>query len=687
METIVELLKSPGAHALGWTLIHSLWQGFFCFLLGIAMMRFIPSRQSAIRYVSSVGVLVLMLISSIITFIIVYPQAAPEIAQAPSLVQFAAFNQPVAQSTSTFQQLLRNAGAFMSGQMGLVSAVWMVGALFFLLRIVSGYWYIGFIRRSVQPVGALWQQQVDALAARLDIQRFVVVAQSELINAPIVLGYLKPAILVPVGMFSGLTTEQLEAIFVHELMHIRRGDYLVNLAQTILEAIYFFNPFAWMLSASIRREREHCCDDGVVSNYGNAIDYVRALATLEEVKLSRPMTALSLAEDKNQLLNRIRRIMEKSVHRYSSRDRMVPAVLLVVGVICASWLTIQSRDQQVVKRNQQDEGMPAAMAQLVSDTTTNPKSGAYYHYSVTTVDKDGKEDTKVVEGYSEDGNVHQSVAGVPPAVPVEPMEPVEPIDQFILAGPMEPMILKIDPFHQPDVLVIPPTPGTLPMVPFVPPMPMKLAMDFNYIGFDTIPGSNGSWENFGREFEESFRERFGDFYQEHEQDMKEMMKELETKFGDDQALQRNAGELTRLKEMMLRDQEWSRNAEEMSKLSDEIKRENLAHFEDAQHAMDLARIQFKIDQARLLDMSQLNKEMERLNHDLKEMEDRMQAAQDRVHQEAVKDGYLKKGEKINNIHINDDSMEINGKKIKPADAKRYREIMDDAQARPDQHRK
>ena len=116
--------------------------------------------------------------------------------------------------------------------------------------------------------------------------------------------------------------------------------------QSFMEAIYFFNPFVWMISGIIRQEREHCCDDAVVKFYGNPLAYVRALATLEETRFSKSGLALSFAQDKNQLLNRIKRIMEKSVTTYSGRERIIPVALLIIGLICASWLTIQSREAE-----------------------------------------------------------------------------------------------------------------------------------------------------------------------------------------------------------------------------------------------------------------------------------------------------------------------------------------------------
>ena len=158
-------------------------------------------------------------------------------------------------------------------------------------------------------------------------------------------------ILIPIGMCTSLSTEQLETIFLHEIAHIRRKDYLINLLQLMVEAIYFFNPFVWIVSGIMKREREHCCDDAVVQLHGNAKAYAHALATLEELRLSKVGLSLSLAENKNQLLNRVKRLMEKSVKNYSGRERIIPALLLVIGLICASWISTHTSKTELSSIN------------------------------------------------------------------------------------------------------------------------------------------------------------------------------------------------------------------------------------------------------------------------------------------------------------------------------------------------
>lgn len=628
METIVNLWHGAVAQALGWTLIHSLWQGLLCFLLGVALLRIIPWHQSGWRYATSLGVFGLMLVSSAITFLLVFPPEQPA-AEAAAGFSLASYSHTVANSSSVSPSWSSQLMAWVHDHVGIVSAVWLAGAVLFLLRSLGGYWYIGIIRQSAEPVGEYWQQRVDALSRRLRIRAAVEVAQSALVHAPVVMGFFRPVILVPVGMFSGLTTDQLEAIFIHELVHIRRGDYLVNLAQTILEAIYFFNPFAWMMSDAIRREREHCCDDAVVANQVNAFAYVRALATLEEAKLSRSALALSLADDKNQLLSRIRRLMEKSVHRYSGRDRVLPALLLVAGLMCASWITIKSSDRQVPPASARLEGGDAAIASFaaLSDTVIREKPGVYYHYRITTIDENGEEHVSEVEGYGDDSDLgHIDEVAMP-----ETMAPFDAI-----AVPIPPVVDQV-------------VPGMSMIVAPVPPM------HFHAVASDTIPGVR-EWQEFNVQFEESFRKRFEEFYQEHESEMKEMMKEFESKFEG------------------FGNADFKDDFDRVRASVDRMRMEQDVALRVQSNA-ELAQLRMQMDQFMAPDIRELSVKMDQLQNSLTDMQRHQHDSQELLRKVAVRDGYLKEGEQIETINVRDDGMEINGHRIKPSDVQRYLDII------------
>jgi bla regulator protein BlaR1 len=130
---------------------------------------------------------------------------------------------------------------------------WSIGALVFSLRIVSGWFFLNGIKRDAIEIQDEWFEKLQSLARNFGLNRAIQLAETSRIQVPMVIGFFKPVILIPTAMLSGLSPEQIETILVHELAHIRRNDYIINLFQTILESIFFFNPFVWFLSGIIRR--------------------------------------------------------------------------------------------------------------------------------------------------------------------------------------------------------------------------------------------------------------------------------------------------------------------------------------------------------------------------------------------------------------------------------------------------
>src|SRR5262249_39196133 len=144
----------------------------------------------------------------------------------------------------------------------LIVVAWMTGVLLLTARLLGGWLQVFRIRRSaraLEPVDGIdWLERVAGLGRRLSIDRVVPLFESALVGMPVVIGWLRPVILVPAGVFAGLTPDQIDAILAHELAHIRRGDYLVNALQRVVEIVLFYHPAVWWVSACIRREREHC---------------------------------------------------------------------------------------------------------------------------------------------------------------------------------------------------------------------------------------------------------------------------------------------------------------------------------------------------------------------------------------------------------------------------------------------
>ena len=185
---------------------------------------------------------------------------------------------------------------------------WGVGVLGLSLRLLGGWlWIQWLVRHETRPVAERWAESLARLQGRLRIARPVRLLESIRLQVPLAVGWLRPVILLPVTALTGLPSDQLEAILAHELAHIRRYDYLVNLVQSVVETLLFYHPAAWWISARIRAEREHCCDDWAVEVCGDRLIYARALAALEEQRSAGWLLAPSARD--GSLLDRVRRLL------------------------------------------------------------------------------------------------------------------------------------------------------------------------------------------------------------------------------------------------------------------------------------------------------------------------------------------------------------------------------------------
>ncbi len=156
---------------------------------------------------------------------------------------------------------------------------------------------------------------------------------------PLVIGFLRPVILMPVGLLAGLPAAQVEALLLHELAHIRRYDYLVNLLQIFVEGLIFYHPAVWWMAGVIRAERENCCDDLVVATQGDAYQYASALAALEHNRGDARQPAL--AANGGSLVKRIRRLLAQPETPRSALTPILSAAILSVTMVAAlaAWQT------------------------------------------------------------------------------------------------------------------------------------------------------------------------------------------------------------------------------------------------------------------------------------------------------------------------------------------------------------
>ncbi|OJW83938.1 MAG: hypothetical protein BGO69_09410 [Bacteroidetes bacterium 46-16] len=219
-----------------------------------------------------------------------------------------------------------------------LAACYLLGLALMLLRMLTGIIALFALRSSGRlPASAALDELLLSLQRTMASKRRVQLSLSSRVQAPVVIGFLKPLILLPAAAIAQLSMAQVETILLHELAHIRRHDYLVNILQSVAEALLFFNPFVWMISGIARCEREYCCDDLVLQYNGEPLLYAHTLAALAAQNKHSPLLAMAATGNKHQLLNRIKRIMETKKNPFSY-SRMAAAILIVAGISCsAAW--------------------------------------------------------------------------------------------------------------------------------------------------------------------------------------------------------------------------------------------------------------------------------------------------------------------------------------------------------------
>ena len=193
--------------------------------------------------------------------------------------------------------------------------------------------------------------RLQRLADDIGYSRLVKVAESRLVRIPIVIGYFKPFILFPIGAINQMSVEEVEAVLAHEIAHLKRNDFLQNLAQSIIETIFYYHPAVWWISAVVRAERESCCDEIAVRMCNSHLSYARALVKLQEVG-SAPALALPFnSAKKRHLLNRVQRILNQPQNKSQTMEKIAATGMLLFFLLLSSFRVQQPVDDKVIPEN------------------------------------------------------------------------------------------------------------------------------------------------------------------------------------------------------------------------------------------------------------------------------------------------------------------------------------------------
>lgn len=379
-------LSQAAVEFLGWILVHSLWQFALVALLAGITVRALQQYSSALRYLVLVSALSGSMILPLATGVLQFPAALADLpsatmsavaSQSPAASPGPSFgvqvpvggipigpstahltpptprslniSTPIVEKPQTIHAWFAAAQLMLKPWLAWLVTLWSLGVVLCSIRPLLGCHTLWQLQRvGVSPVSDEVLAAVSRVSQRLGLRHAVRVLQTTWARVPVVVGYLRPVILLPVSLMTSLSPSQLEAILAHELAHVRRHDFIVNLLQILLETLFFYHPAVWWLSRQIRIEREHCCDDLVVKSLGNRVEYGRALLAVEELR--GHSTLLAPGATDGSLVSRLRRILNvlpehAGTASLSSRWAVacvLPCTLLLLA--CGTLISLRAQD-------------------------------------------------------------------------------------------------------------------------------------------------------------------------------------------------------------------------------------------------------------------------------------------------------------------------------------------------------
>ena len=323
-----------GLESLGLTLLHFVWQGLLIGLIAVLINRSLEKSSANVRYVAACCALAMMGVAVVGTFLWITRPASSGLGVAMSSAGAGSLAVVAVTGDAPYQSWIQ--------LLPWLDFLWFTGVCALAVRSVSSWFAaLRLTRSGVVLAPEEWQQRAARLMQRLAIAKPVRLCESMIAEVPSVIGWLRPVILIPAGTLAGLSADQLETILAHELAHVRRHDYLINLLQTAIETLLFYHPAVWWVGNRIRMERENCCDDLAVEECGDAFLYARALANLEQLRHAGPRLALAATD--GRLLSRIARLLSHRAEQTGAdtRSYWLPALLMVM--LAAAGVVAQQR--------------------------------------------------------------------------------------------------------------------------------------------------------------------------------------------------------------------------------------------------------------------------------------------------------------------------------------------------------
>jgi bla regulator protein BlaR1 len=367
------LFNITGIRTVFTTLVHSLWLGAVMALIAAIIIMLTKKSGPQLRYKLLTALLILFIISILCVF---YNVLNNEINTAKNNSALMATPKTVIQQPGNIQEqngVMETLISFIETHADIIVFIWFVVICFKCMQLVSGLYNVYRLKkRNVMEAGTYWNKRMQQLAAKISISKPVVLLQSSLAKVPMVIGHLKPVILFPVGILNALPANEVEAILLHELAHIKRNDFLTNLLQQFAEIFFFFNPSVLWILSLIKTERENCCDDIAIAVTHDKKIFIHALVTFQEYNAGVPYAA-TFHGSKNHLLNRVKRIITNNNKTLNNMEKLI----LASGIILTCLATVAFSPAGAKDKKTLRKGVELITQNAEADTTIKTSETKY----------------------------------------------------------------------------------------------------------------------------------------------------------------------------------------------------------------------------------------------------------------------------------------------------------------------
>ena len=326
MNNLFHLLNNEICYAIGWTLIHSLWQCTLIALVIAISYAFTKKTSAATRYwINSLGLLSCFMASGITFYLNYYDSVSIEILSTAYITEV---------SSSAQHTYVQTISDMINQHINQIVMLWLIGFVLYISKYLAEFLYCQHIKNNhYQKPNQQWQHLFNELKNSVGINYNIQLRLSEIVDIPCVIGHFQPVVLLPASLVLGLSISQIKVILLHELGHVRRNDYLISSLQALITLVYFFNPFARWISSKMDEERENACDDIAVSVSGDPLFYANTLKEFAEMKNNHSL-AMALTGRNNVLITRIKRLFVRDTSfakTYGKAITIMAMFLLTIG--------------------------------------------------------------------------------------------------------------------------------------------------------------------------------------------------------------------------------------------------------------------------------------------------------------------------------------------------------------------